>query len=374
MSAPAPTATHAPAAPTPQDLVMAAALAPVPHVPPVTPPAMRFRITPLGRVLLYAAPLLLVGAVVAAGVSAFDLLPHGTATPYGGVETNYAALYNPLRSDDPPDGERLFLLNCARCHGPDGRGDGWQPVSPRARYIGGEGFKFTDTQNGLKQPQGGAGTLGGYPTDAALVALLRRGIPGSAMPAFAFTDDEAAAVVGHLRARFLTPARSIDRFRVLEKRRIEEGGEEFSEKGDWNEAKRARYRPAAFADVYDSTPLAVPTPFPASPPGGRERAAKMFTDLGCAGCHGADGRGTYNEKSKNDNGTVAVPRNFTAGLFKGGERDEDLFRRIYLGIPGTPMKAFGTELPPAEAEKQKLATREQIAELVRYVRGFVPAK
>ncbi len=300
-------------------------------------------------------------------------MPREGAATYGPESTNYAELYNPHRTEgEPPDGEALFTLHCSRCHGPDGRGDGWQPVSPRPRYLGGEGFKFADTVNGLKTPQGGAGTLGGYPTDTAIAKLLRRGIPGSSMPAFSFSDEEMNAVVAHLRTRFLTPARSLDRFKVIEKLRIEASGEEFDEKQDWSDAKQAKYRPAVFADVYDSNPVAVPSPFPPPTAGYKERGAKLFVDLKCAGCHGSDGRGTYNEKSKNDNGTVAVPRNFTAGLFKGGDRDEDLFRRIYLGIPGTPMNAFGTDLPEAEAAKKALATREQIIDLVHYVRGFAP--
>ena len=42
----------------------------------------------------------------------------------------------------------------------------------------------------------------------------------------------------------------------------------------------------------------------------------------------------------NDNGTRALPRDLTAGIYKGGGAAEDIYRRIYLGIPGTPMKSF----------------------------------
>jgi mono/diheme cytochrome c family protein len=101
----------------------------------------------------------------------------------------------------------------------------------------------------------------------------------------------------------------------------------------------------------------VPTPFPEPKAGYEQRAAVLFNKLGCLGCHGPDGKGTFDANRKNDNGTVAYPRDFTAQIFKGGGEPEHLYRRIYLGIPGTPMKAFGKE-----------ATPDEIVDLVYYVK------
>ncbi len=74
-----------------------------------------------------------------------------------------------------------------------------------------------------------------------------------------------------------------------------------------------------------------------------ESGGKIYSRY-CAGCHGDEGKG--------DGGSAAYldprPRDFTKGLFKfrstkSGElpTDEDLFRTISRGVPGTAMPAWG---------------------------------
>ncbi|HET9228980.1 MAG TPA: cytochrome c, partial [Thermoanaerobaculia bacterium] len=60
----------------------------------------------------------------------------------------------------------------------------------------------------------------------------------------------------------------------------------------------------------------------------------------------------------NDNGTPAKPRDLTTGLYKGGGEPEQLYARIVLGIPGTPMPA-SDKLSPQDVEA-----------LVAYVRSL----
>lgn len=60
----------------------------------------------------------------------------------------------------------------------------------------------------------------------------------------------------------------------------------------------------------------------------------------CAACHGLTGAG---------NGHAAVwlypkPRDFSAGLFRGGHTGRDLYLRIHNGMPGTPMIPYGADL------------------------------
>ena len=86
----------------------------------------------------------------------------------------------------------------------------------------------------------------------------------------------------------------------------------------------------------------------------------------CYTCHGMTGRGDgaatedfwpkpgTNEKFPNRGlhdewGNPLKPRNLTLGQYRGGRRPVDLFRRMYAGIKGTPMPAFGgTALKDAE--------------------------
>lgn len=67
----------------------------------------------------------------------------------------------------------------------------------------------------------------------------------------------------------------------------------------------------------------------------------------------------------------AIPRNLRLGMYRGGGRPLDLFRRIHQGIPGTPMPASG----PASPGAQGTLTEEEIWHIVDYVRSlpFEPA-
>ena len=45
-----------------------------------------------------------------------------------------------------------------------------------------------------------------------------------------------------------------------------------------------------------------------------------------------------------DWGNSIKPRDLTTGVFRGGRRPIDIYRRIHSGIKGTPMQQFGTTL------------------------------
>jgi mono/diheme cytochrome c family protein len=312
-------------------------------------PAPKPRMSFAGRAALFAAPFALAAVVASGGVVATDVLTRPstpkTELAHGGTD---------------PDGAALYNFHCARCHGVNGDGKGETPMFPKARHFGYERFKFTDTLNGMKLPQGAAGTLGGIPSDEVLAALIRRGIEGSPMPSFenATTDAERLAIVRYVKARFLKPDRLLAARLSVELEKAKKD-EDFDPKKDWppKQDKQDKWFAEAVADVTGSEPCPVPSPFPESKPGFEQRAAALFNKLGCLGCHGPDGRGTFDPNRKNDNGTVAYPRDFTANVFKGGAEAEHLYRRVYLGIPGTPMKAFGKE-----------ATPDEIADLVYYVK------
>jgi mono/diheme cytochrome c family protein len=92
----------------------------------------------------------------------------------------------------------------------------------------------------------------------------------------------------------------------------------------------------------------------------RERGRRIYlSDKGkCYTCHGIQGRGDgtsteefwkvegtsefYPRRGLHDAwGNPLPPRNLTLGQYRGGRRPVDVFRRIYAGIKGTPMPAFG---------------------------------
>ena len=76
-------------------------------------------------------------------------------------------------------GEQLFDVHCAVCHGQEGNGRGTASpyLFPPARDFGDGRFRLVSTTNGV-------------PLDRDLVDTLRRGMPGSAMPAWDWLPEE----------------------------------------------------------------------------------------------------------------------------------------------------------------------------------------
>ena len=79
-----------------------------------------------------------------------------------------------LTAQDLADGERLFRVHCARCHGIAGEGgEGSNLARPRLKYA-------TD--------------------DESLIDILGNGIPGTGMPAiWTLDDDQSVRVAGYVR-------------------------------------------------------------------------------------------------------------------------------------------------------------------------------
>ena len=79
-----------------------------------------------------------------------------------------------LTAGDLADGERLFRVHCARCHGIDGAGgEGSNLARPSLQYAN---------------------------DDEDLIALIDDGIPGTGMPAIWSLDDAQTSESGRLRA------------------------------------------------------------------------------------------------------------------------------------------------------------------------------
>ena len=105
-----------------------------------------------------------------------------------------SGLVNPLRSDGQAvlAGQRLYLANCATCHGPLGRGDGPASVGLNPRPP-----SFVDHM----QP--------GKHTDGQVFSWIKNGYrPGSPMPAWGgrMTDDQIWQLVVFLRTFGTQPA------------------------------------------------------------------------------------------------------------------------------------------------------------------------
>lgn len=267
-------------------------------------------------------------------------------------------------------GRDLYLRHCMHCHGVSGDGDGptakYFAVRPRDYRKG--TFKFTSTKPTIR------------PSRDDIKRIIKLGVPGTYMPSFMLLpDDEVIAIGEYVRwlamrgelenkldvelGNDYSPDAAKDRQLKEVKQEIEsklsgkvtEFGTELTE--DWNNAEDE-------GNVV--TPVTARVPSDAD---SIERGRKLFISdkVKCFSCHGETGRGNgvstedFNdipggkpgEKSKVAGlfdiwGNVVKPRDLTTGIYRGGRRPVDIYRRIAAGIKGTPMQAFGGSLKDEE--------------------------
>ncbi|MBI4606158.1 MAG: c-type cytochrome [Planctomycetes bacterium] len=188
-------------------------------------------------------------------------------------------------------GKQVFAKHCAGCHGKDGRGDGLAAylLYPRPRDFFAARHRLVSTWEGV-------------PTDEDLFRTISRGMPGSAMPAWAqFPERTRWALVHHVKSLAETPL--------------------------------------AYGAPTADDPKQGIVPVPAEPAydeAARARAAQVY-EKSCAPCHGATGKGDGVQKQIDTEGFPTRPRDLTLGVFKGNPKAEDVYRRIVAGMPGTPM-------------------------------------
>ncbi|MBI5759214.1 MAG: cytochrome c [Planctomycetales bacterium] len=294
-------------------------------------------------------------------------------------------------------GRNLYMRHCLHCHGVSGDGNG-----PTARFLNPQPrdyrlgkFKFTSTKSGLK------------PRRDDLREIVKQGIPGTTMPSFVLLpESELNAIVEYVR--WLSARGEYEQKLVAtlvgegggEKdisRRVNKDGEsrEAILKGLADFIAKDFVEEAAIAagDVADSwvaadadenlilpsiarAGLDAKTGLPTDESLHKGRELYVSKKAKCMDCHGPGGLGDgvlteqfwkipgttpeqeYAEPGLHDDwGNVQKPRNLTKGQYRGGRRPVDLFRRVYAGIKGTQMPAFGgTAL-----------TDEEIWHLVNYV-------
>jgi mono/diheme cytochrome c family protein len=228
------------------------------------------------------------------------------------------------RPDPPPTkpvtGAELYANHCAGCHGD--KGDGTGPAArflyPKPRNFGEGRFRIVSTVNNR-------------PSDQDLLNVITRGMPGSAMIPFAhLSEQDRLALVGHVRQ--LTREGLVGRYR----KQAEDEGD------DPNPADLAKKAERA---VQPGEPLPVPSTLP--PPGKESvaRGEKVYQSV-CASCHGKTGKGDGGQDQRDEDGTPTRPRDLTRGIFKGGRDPKQLYARIMLGMPGTPMPSHSIAFKP----------------------------
>jgi len=193
------------------------------------------------------------------------------------------------------EGRKLYANNCAPCHGDTGRGDGEASylLYPRPRDFVTGRFRFVSTWEGA-------------PTDADIYRSISRGMPGSAMPAWAHLSERQRWALVHVVKAFAEKPTTV--------------APASPPKGEGEKG----------------TGLVEVPPEPPYDDAAKARARELFVEA-CAACHGKEARGDAMDPKTDEQGYPIRPRDLNTGIFKGSPDPEHLYRRILIGIPGTPM-------------------------------------
>ncbi|MFH1923036.1 MAG: c-type cytochrome [Planctomycetota bacterium] len=280
----------------------------------------------------------------------------------------------------------LYRQHCALCHGISGDGAGplVSVLDPYPRDFRKGIFKYTSTLAGAK------------PTGEDIEWTLARGIPGTGMPSFAgLKPAETAALieyVEYLSIRGQTESYVIQLI-VDEDEYLPLGAD--AKEMILDESALSAAESWALPEQYAEQYVVVPPPrslvntpqrLADSIALGRELYAGE--DAQCVKCHGPDGAGDgeetelYDDWNKPKKGLTpeetkelarwfTLPlqrlraRDFREGAFRGGDRPEDLYWRVYIGIKGTPMPPVG----PSPGTPGVM-TPEEIWHVVDYIRSL----
>jgi mono/diheme cytochrome c family protein len=230
--------------------------------------------------------------------------------------------------EGPLDGAQLYTHYCAACHGETGDGNG-----PAAKFLNPKPRNFRDHSFRLVT------TLNLVPSDEDLLRVIDRGMPGSAMFPFAHLPEvERKLLVAHVRQLFGQGMEA----------KLRQAAADFGEEPDPDELAAALTERTTPGEL-----LTVPER-PRADAASLERARIEYLKT-CASCHGETGRGDGVQEQKDEAGLAIRPRDFTRGIFKGGGEPDQLYARIALGVPGTPMPASPALSP------------EQVGDMVNYV-------
>lgn len=258
----------------------------------------------------------------------------------------------------------LFRQHCAHCHGVTGDGAGPTAafLEPYPRDYRQGVFKFKSTLNAAK------------PTHADLKRTIQEGIPGTAMPSFLLLPDqevealveyvkylsvrgktEMSLAIGLLGGDDLPEGETPEKQAQASAEYIKElVGEATAE---WDAAKEAVVSPPERPETATPDELAASID--------RGRTLFLSKEAQCTQCHGPTALGDgkdggpikdYDNWNKNKlpgdmdrwllPKQVLRPRNLRLGIYRGGRRPLDIYRRVHSGIAGTPMPAGGEGATP----------------------------
>ena len=225
------------------------------------------------------------------------------ATIHPAQDAESRMLSKAMRLPSQMRGRELYRYACASCHG--SRGNGLGPsaagLDPLPRDFTRALYKWRHTESGS------------LPQDADIFRTITKGVPGTTMPAWGklLSEQERWDLVEHLKS-----------FSV-----------------------RFKEEPLQDDEIVKLPEAALPATA-ASIAQGR----KVYEEMKCWECHGPAGRGDGpSSTTLKDSWDRAIrPFDFSAGLYRCGDTDRDIYTTFYTGLNGTPMPSFALTIPDAD--------------------------
>lgn len=196
-------------------------------------------------------------------------------------------------------GERIYVENCAACHGAkgDGKGPEADRLKTKPRDFSTGHYRFRSTPSGS------------LPLDEDIFRTVTRGVRTTSMLAqLHLSENERRAVTAYLKT---------------------------------------------FSPRFKTEKAAKPLVIPAQPHFNSQLVAlgrSKYEEAGCTACHGANGQGDgpSSKELKDDSGNPVSPTDLTLKPFKSGPDPQDLFRTISTGLNGTPMPSYADSFSARE--------------------------
>ena len=245
---------------------------------------------------------------------------------------------------DLPAGDSLYLEHCEACHGAKGDGGGMaaKHLFPPPRSFRQEPLRFVSTVNGIA-------------SDEDIARTIREGLGGASMPAFPeLTSEQNGQLVAVVRRLQIEGLREQYQAKSLEMR---------SEQDEISPDRESFDRESFDRWVEERSTAGSPLPIPpfkdSSDKDDFPDARSLLDRAACSQCHAITAEADSPRLSFFDSLGRSLPiRRLANDPFRGGNSLESIYRRIVLGIPGTPHPAIH-----GFSEKEIMAMTQYVHEL-----------
>lgn len=192
------------------------------------------------------------------------------------------------------EGEKIYRVYCASCHGElgDGNGPAAAGMSPAPRNFTTGVYKFRSTPPGS------------LPTNEDLIKVVQWGVPGTWMPSWndLLSEQDIKNVVTYCKSFFPEPHK-------------------------WNTVE-------PISSLIESPPL---------PNSELLRDGEgLYLLLDCWKCHGFDGKGSgpSSKKLVDSNNRPTTPANLTRNDYRAGFSAKEIRKTFLTGLSGSPMPSY----------------------------------